>query len=217
MLLRFIVLMTCLAIVQDVLAQTEGLSFVILNKKQDAAQLPKEETDKLMEGHMANINRLAQEKKLVAAGPFDGGGGIFILNTASVEVSTEWLSTDPAVKAKRWDVEVYPYSPRVGGACLVQEPYEMVTYYFVRYKVDITKSTVNSASIFFSHDEHLKTLKSKLPVVAEGTFGDRDGGVLILKDDPPLQWLESDPAVQQGMLVLDLRKLWIAKGAFCEQ
>lgn len=216
MLLRFIAFLTCLFIGHNMLAQTEGLTFVILNKKLDAAQLPKEETDKLMEGHMANINRLAQEKKLVAAGPFDGGGGIFILNTASVQVATEWLGTDPAVKAKRWDVEVYPYSPRVGGACLVQEPYEMVTYFFVRYKVDITKSTVNSASIFFSHDEHLKSLKATISVVAEGTFGDRDGGVLILKEDPPLQLLESDPAVQQGMLVLDLKKLWIAKGAFCE-
>ncbi|MGC3948312.1 MAG: YciI family protein [Chryseolinea sp.] len=217
MILRFTTFLLCLTLHTSMLAQSSGLTFVLLNKKADAAQLSKEESDKLMEGHMANINRLAQEKKLVAAGPFDGGGGIFILNTPSVQIATEWLGTDPAVKAHRWDIEIYPYNPRVGSACLVQEPYEMVTYSFVRFKVDITKSTINSANIFFSHDEYLKELKTKLTVIAEGTFGDRDGGVLILKEEPSIQLLESDPGVQQGMLELDLRKLWIAKGAFCEK
>ena len=142
---------------------------------------------------------------------------MFIFNTPSVQTATEWLGTDPAVKANRWDVEIYPYSPRVGSACLVQEPYQMVTYSFVRFKVDITKSTVNSAGIFFSHDEYIKELRGKLNVIAEGTFGDRDGGVLNVKDEPSVQLLEADPGVQQGMLELDLRKLWIAKGAFCEK
>ena len=93
----------------------------------------------------------------------------------------------------------------------------MVTYSFVKFKVDLTKSTVNSAGIFFAHDEYLKELKSKLSIIAEGIFGERDGGMLILKDEPPLQTLEADPAVQQGLLELDIRKLWIAKGAFCEK
>ncbi|HTF16949.1 MAG TPA: YciI family protein [Chryseolinea sp.] len=198
-------------------AQSGGLTFVLLNKKPDAAALSKEATDKLMEGHMANINRLAQEKKLLAAGPFDGGGGIFILNTPSVQEATVWLSTDPAVKAQRWDVEIYPYTPRVGSVCLVQEPYEMVTYSFVKFKVDITKSTVNSAGIFFAHDEYLKELRAKHSVIAEGLFGERDGGMLILREEPPLSALEADPGVQQGLLTLDIRKLWIAKGAFCEK
>jgi hypothetical protein len=92
-----------------------------------------------------------------------------------------------------------------------------VSYSFVRYKVDITKSTVNSAGIFFSHDEYLKELKPRLLVVAEGIFGDRDGGILILKEEPTLSSLEADPGIQQGLLELDIRRLWIAKGAFCEK
>ncbi len=44
--------------------------FVFLNKRTDLPALPKEESDKLMEGHMANINKMAKEGKLVAAGPF---------------------------------------------------------------------------------------------------------------------------------------------------
>ncbi len=64
-----------------VFGQSSSYSFVFLNKKADAVQLPKEEGEKLMAGHMANIERLAKEGKLIVAGPFEGGGGIFIFNT----------------------------------------------------------------------------------------------------------------------------------------
>src|ERR671912_429507 len=95
---KFVGFMLCLLLYNTVVAQNGGLTFVQLNKKVGAASLSKEANDELMKGHMANINRLAQEKKLLAAGPFEGGGGIFILNTSSVPVATEWLGTDPAVK-----------------------------------------------------------------------------------------------------------------------
>lgn len=51
-----------------------------------------------MKGHMANINRLAKEGKLIVAGPFDGGG-VFILNTTSTDEARLWLNTDPGVQA----------------------------------------------------------------------------------------------------------------------
>src|SRR5690242_8643315 len=111
----FFVAMFMMGTFQNVCGQSEGFTFVFLNKKSNAAQLSKEAGEKLMEGHMANIKRLAAENKLVAAGPFDGGGGMFILNTPSVSVATEWVGTDPAVQAQRWDIEIYPYTPSVGS------------------------------------------------------------------------------------------------------
>ena len=72
------------------MSQTDPLLFVFLNKRTDLPALPKEESDKLMEGHMANIERLAKEGKLVVAGPFEGGGGIFVLKTNSVEEAKSW-------------------------------------------------------------------------------------------------------------------------------
>jgi uncharacterized protein YciI len=217
MLPKLFTLLLCFMVSERLCAQPNGLTIVLLNKNTAAPSLSKEETDKLMEGHMANINRLASEKKLLAAGPFDGGGGIFVLNTPSVSTATEWLGTDPGVQAHRWEIEIYPYTPRKGSVCLVHEPYEMVSYWFVRYKVDISKSTVNSAKIFFSHDEYVKELGNKLPVIAEGIFGERDGSMLVIREEPSLSLLEADPGVQQGLLELDVKKLWIAKGAFCEQ
>jgi uncharacterized protein YciI len=200
----------------SVFGQAKTYSFVFLHKKSDAAPMPKEQLAKLMEGHMANITRLAEEGKLIAAGPFEGGGGIFVLNTTSVEEAGTWLSTDPGIKANRWDIEILPYTPRIRSVCAVSEPYEMVTYHFIRFIV-AKPATQNQQSIFNQHDSHLKQMEQKGDIVTEATFGEFKGGILVLKGELPKEYLDSDPAVREGILSLDLKKLWIAKGAFCEK
>lgn len=191
--------------------------FVFLNKKQNKEELPKEQVDKLMEGHMANINRLAKEGKLWAAGPFDGGGGIFIFKSSSISQVKEWLSTDPGIQAKRWDVEVFPYQPRVGSVCVVGEPYEMTDYAFVRFTVNLTKYSIGSvAEDWRLHDRYTKDLTAGLQVIAEGSLGEENGAILVLLGEAPKDKLELDPAVQKGSLTLDIKKLYIAKGSFCE-
>lgn len=73
----------------------------------------KEEKAKYFEGHMANINRLADEGKLVVAGPFMKNDrnyrGIFIFNVTTVEEAQALVETDPAVKAKIFEVELTPW------------------------------------------------------------------------------------------------------------
>src|SRR5882724_3880219 len=112
-------------------AFAQELVFVFLHHKADKAELPKEQVDKIMDGHMANIQKLAKEGKLLVAGPFEGGGGIFIFNSRSVDEVTQWLNDDPGVKAQRWNVEVQSYRWRVGQPRLVQEPIEMTNYQFI--------------------------------------------------------------------------------------
>lgn len=73
----------------------------------------KEASDSLMRGHMANIGRLAASGKLTVAGPFGANAnhyrGIFILNVADTAKAKELLLTDPAIAAKVFDVEIYPW------------------------------------------------------------------------------------------------------------
>ncbi len=171
-----------------------------------------------MDGHMANIGRLAKEGKLISAGPFDGGGGIFIFKSNSVEQVNEWLKSDPGVAANRWRVEVLPYFPRVGGACDVGEKYEMTNYQFIRYIPNIAKFNIQDApEIFKRHDDYLKGIIKTGNVVAEGIFGDSEGGILVVKGDLQNEVIETDPAVREGLLEFEIKKLWIAKGAFCEK
>lgn len=86
--------------------------FVILktgsNKTAD-----KEFIQKCFAGHLKNIGRLAEEKKLVVAGPFGKNDsdfrGLFILNVPTIEDASKMLETDPAISAKLLLPELYPW------------------------------------------------------------------------------------------------------------
>ncbi len=73
----------------------------------------KEETQKLFEGHMANINKLAKEGKLVVAGPFMKNDrnyrGIYIFNVETIEEAKTLVATDPAIQAKLLEAELTPW------------------------------------------------------------------------------------------------------------
>lgn len=90
----------------------KSYSFVIL-KTGPVTVEDKEEKQKLMRGHLDNISRLAEEGKLVVAGPFGKNDlnyrGLFILTTASTEEAREMLKSDPAIAAGVFDVEVLPW------------------------------------------------------------------------------------------------------------
>jgi uncharacterized protein YciI len=69
-------------------------------------------TEELQKAHMANINRLAETKKLVVAGPFGGNGtlrGIFVFRVASLDEAKQLAETDPAVQAGRLAIEMRPW------------------------------------------------------------------------------------------------------------
>jgi len=63
----------------------------------------KEESQKLFEGHMTNIGRLAKEGKLVVAGPFMKNDrnyrGLYIFNVETIDDANLLVASDPAVKA----------------------------------------------------------------------------------------------------------------------
>jgi uncharacterized protein YciI len=70
-------------------------------------------TDSLFRGHMNTINKLAKEGKLVVAGPLQKNDksyrGIYILNVKTIAEANELLITDPAIKAKVLDTEIFQW------------------------------------------------------------------------------------------------------------
>ncbi len=213
--MKFILFCFLYAFTLSSYSQQKSYSFVFLHKKSDAESLPKEQLDKIMQGHMANIERLAKEGKLIVAGPFENGGGIFILNTTSLDEADQWLSTDPGVQARRWNIEILPYTPRIGSVCIAKEPYEMVTYHFIRFSPTAKAKNENVSAHLKQHQEYIRGLEEG-NVITEGSF-ETGGNILILKGDLKNAIPESDPGVQGGFLSVDIKKLWIARGSFCEK
>lgn len=216
--MKKLIIVACLVLQYQLIAQPKTYTIAFLNSKPDADKVDKETTSKLMEGHMANINRLAKEGKLLAAGPFDGGGGLFIFNTASIEEAETWVNTDPAVQANRWNIELLSYTPRIGSICPVSEPYEMVSYTFVRFNAIVEKFTASSyPSLIRQHEAYVKEVVNGDDIVTEAIFGPNEGGILIVRGNLASGLFSQDPAVQQGLLDVIEKKLYIAKTSFCEK
>lgn len=73
----------------------------------------------LQAGHLKTINKLADEGRIVLAGPFTDGGemrGIFIFNVKTVEEAKELVKADPLISAGYLDVEFHTW---YGSAALV--------------------------------------------------------------------------------------------------
>jgi uncharacterized protein YciI len=74
----------------------------------------------LMKGHFAMINRLAEEKKLIVAGPFSEGGefrGIYLFDVKTIEEAQKLTETDPSIKEGYFKVEFIKW---YGSAALMQ-------------------------------------------------------------------------------------------------
>jgi uncharacterized protein YciI len=80
------------------------------NRKEGDGETP--EIKELQKAHIANIERLAGMKKIIAAGPFGDDGalrGIFVFRVASMQEAQELSATDPMIKIGRLAVELHPW------------------------------------------------------------------------------------------------------------
>ena len=103
------------------------LYLVFLNTDPDREILPEEEVAELRKGHLANIGRLYEEGQLILAGPFEGGGGVFVLTASSGKEAKAHLSTDPAIRAQRFKIELSPMKILSGMICEQDGPCEKIT------------------------------------------------------------------------------------------
>jgi len=124
MFISFIVLLTCLWLSQEVFAQeneepkyemkTYQMVFLYQgsNRNQDSL-----EVEKIQAEHLANIKRLADEEKLIVAGPFLDDKdlrGIFIFDVETEEEVRDLVETDLAIKTGRLRYEIHPWMTAKG-------------------------------------------------------------------------------------------------------
>jgi uncharacterized protein YciI len=87
------------------------LGFLVRGPKFSPEDSP--ERQRIQQAHLANIKRLADMGKLIAAGPFAEDinlRGIFVFKTGSRQEAEELTNTDPAVQAGRLRIELYEWN-----------------------------------------------------------------------------------------------------------
>ncbi len=87
--------------------------FVILTTGENTTA-PKEKVSEYFRGHLDNINRLVEEKKLIVAGPFSKNEqnyrGLFIFDGLKTKEELESiLQTDPAIKNELLNFEIFTW------------------------------------------------------------------------------------------------------------
>jgi uncharacterized protein YciI len=87
-------------------------TYVLVILRSGPAQIEdKELRDSLFAGHFSNKDRLADEGKLVAAGPFHDNDkeyrGLFIFNVSTIEEAEELVKGDPTITNGVFVTEMY--------------------------------------------------------------------------------------------------------------
>lgn len=198
--------------------------FVMLNSNPDKPKISEEEAAKIQAAHRANMDSLAKIDQLLAAGPFHGGGGLFVLNAVSLEAAELMFQSDPAIKANRFITEIYPLEMVLGSICPQKgDSYEMAEYQFIKYepvkeKIDeADEKKINKLNK--RHTNFFSDNIFSIRLIAAGNFGSSNGGFLVIPrttEEGLDRLMLYDPWTKSGYFTTEIKFLWIAKGSFCE-
>jgi uncharacterized protein YciI len=92
-------------------------NYVLVILKTGPKPVPAEARAEVFKGHMANIRRLAAEKKLVMAGPLDGVDGLrglFVFNAADIDEAKKLVATDPVIISGEMVAEFHKFYGSAG-------------------------------------------------------------------------------------------------------
>jgi uncharacterized protein YciI len=90
----------------------------LLKRPENAPVYSEEKLQEIQAGHMANIRKMAGSGDLVLAGPMGDDGrlrGILVFRATDPERITTQVAEDPAIKAGRLEVELYPWNVPKGS------------------------------------------------------------------------------------------------------
>ncbi len=187
--------------------------FVFLNTNPDRPTISEDSAAVLQSLHMANIGKLYNEGKLDLAGPFNGGGGIFVLKAPDSTSAWGYLQGDAAVMAGRFNIELLPFEVSAGALCKIPADNQMVQYGFMRFKAKV-------GGVEADNPDQRMALMDSGELLFSGWFGSSDAGIMVVRTtaDSLLQSIASaHPGVSNGHLSAEIRQLWVGQGIFCEQ
>jgi len=188
--------------------------FVFLNSNPDREALQEDSVQSLQVAHLANIDSLYSLKKITAAGPFENGGGIFILRAPDIDSAQLILNTDPAVQAGRFLLETYPMEIIVGENKVLDSVYDMISLDFIR----LIKKAEKASILDQEYRKHLALINDAYNsgiILFAAKLGHDE--ILIFapeKDQAFDAFKRNDLLIKMGYFIPEQKRLWIAGGTF---
>ena len=204
---------------------------VFLNTNPNKAEISQAAIDSLQTGHMNNINRLVKERKMIAAGPFYTGGGVFLFDT-NMEETKSILNSDPAIAADRYILEVFstdpiPHNDVKKTLCTLWDKNEAdvemaMNYYFVRYKPNKEDENVAAVKTNRFTENLIRSVSKKngQNTIIGALNLNNDEGQLVFYQSDIEEGMEAAFAthelVQKGLMTYEHSQIYFPKGVFCE-
>jgi len=196
---------------------------VFLRRPANAPPLAPDPAQKLQEAHLANIHRLAQEGKLVVAGPLLDDTPlreIFVLKTESMDEAKQWTQTDPDVQANRLAPEFHIWIQPTNTFRTPLESNPMENYALVLYTKGDKFQPPNAPGMVRVTGRHLAFLRDQSAdgkLVVGGPFKDGTGdslGLLIFAATPAeaAEIVAKDPFVLAGEVKPEVHPWQAQKG-----
>jgi uncharacterized protein YciI len=206
--------------------------YVALMKKGPAWTAPSSpEANAVQQAHLAYLESLETEKKLVAAGPISDNSelrGVLVFDVAAKADAERLVAEDPAVKANRLSPLVLEWFGEKGigeayrarraatpGAAVPTVPHQFGL--LMRGPNQEPRPKELAAEIQKGHIANLEAMHAAGILVAAGPFGDGGDhrGIVVFRAkgyDEVFDAVEKDPAIRAGRLVLRLYRWSVPEG-----
>jgi len=201
-----------------------------LRPSPDRKPLPKADAERIQSAHMANIQKMAKDGVLVAAGPMGDNpttiSGIFIFKTASLEEAQRIAAQDPTVTGHRNTIDVHPWrAPKGIGAAYATWRKENpdVKDEMVAYQLGILKKgpkwpkeqTPESQRVMAAHFEFLTRMDRENHLASAGPFLDESdiAGIYVFRVgsiEEAQKLVAQDPGVKEGFFLPEMHRWWCA-------
>jgi uncharacterized protein len=198
---------------------------VFLRPDPNRKAMPVEERQRIMDAHMANIQRMADSGVLVAAGPMEDSpvtiSGIFVLRAPSLDEARRIAAADPTVVAGRNTVDVHAWLGPAGiGA----------SYFKWKRENPGAKDAMASHALCLllrgpnwpgrtrpdaEHERFVDSLRGAGALAAAGPFDDDPGlvGIVVFKassTDEARRAMGQDPSILAGRIAVEYHEWWTA-------